>query len=92
MACDRNSCIEYWREAREKIDKFKKLDDQKLVFGAWTRGFGHMYEVLPVVTDAEILAFEEKHQLELPLEYKTYLQTFGAGGADPYYGIADFRE
>jgi len=89
---DLNSCIEYWREARAKIDKFKKLDDQKLVFGACTREFGHKYEVLPLVTDKEIVAFEENHQLALPLQYKTYLQTFGAGGAGPYYGIADFRE
>ena len=92
MTRDHNSCIEYWREAREKIEKFKKLDDQKLVFGANTFGIGHKYEVFPVVTDQEILAFEAKRQLELPLQYKTYLQTFGAGGAGPYYGIEDFRE
>jgi len=92
VVSDNESCIEFWRNARGKVDKFKKLDDQALVFGAWTRGFGHEYEVLPVVTDEEVLRFEDKHQLVLPLEYSTYLRTFGAGGAGPYYGIADFRQ
>jgi len=92
MIEDSNDCIEFWREARAKIDKFKKLDDQCLVFGANTRGIGHFYEVFPLVTDLEIEAFEQEHQLELPLQYKTYLQTFGAGGAGPNYGIVDFRQ
>ncbi|MEK8018313.1 MAG: SMI1/KNR4 family protein [Candidatus Parabeggiatoa sp.] len=89
---DKNTCIEFWLRLKEKIPKFEKLDDAEVVFGARTRGSGHNYKILPVVTDQEISAFEKNNGFELPLEYKTYIKTFGAGGAGPYYGISDFRK
>lgn len=91
-AKNKNDCIDYWRALREKIARFDKLDDVALVFGARTRGQGHDYEILPIVSNEELLAFENANGFELPFEYRTYLQTFGAGGAGPNYGIGDFRK
>ncbi|MEP1742809.1 MAG: SMI1/KNR4 family protein [Kangiellaceae bacterium] len=92
MISDENECVEFWSVAKERIKVFEKLDDAEVVFGARTRGHGHRYKALTTVTDKEILKFEEKNGFELPLEYRTFLQTFGAGGAGPYYGIYDFRK
>lgn len=82
----------YWRALREKVPTFEKLDDVELVFGARTRGQGHNYQILPKVSDEELLRFEKANGFELPVEYRTYLQSFGAGGAGPNYGISDFRK
>ncbi len=92
MGRDKKECIEFWQALPEKLEKFARLDDAELVFGARTRGGGHQYRRLPVVTEKELNDFENRNGLEIPVEYKTYLQTFGAGGGGPYYGIYDFRE
>jgi len=92
MIRDKKECIEFWQALPEKLEKFAKLDDAEIVFGAYTRGGGHKYRRLPIVTDQEIAEFESNNGFEIPLEYRTYLQTFGAGGGGPYYGIYDFRK
>lgn len=91
MDSDSKDAISFWLDLREKVKRFDKLDDADLVFGARTRGIGHAYRLLPSVTDREILSFEKNNGFELPPEYRAYLQNFGAGGAGPYYGVADFR-
>jgi len=88
MRYDKNDCVDFWLNARERIKVFDKLDDSGLVFGASS----HNYHILPTVTDKEILKFEAKNGFELPTEYLTFLQTFGAGGAGPHHGIYDFRK
>lgn len=88
---DAETSAAYWRALRDKVPEFDRLDDSGLVFGARTRGFGHHYKILPVVTDEEIQAFEKNNGFALPADYRIYLQNFGAGGAGPDYGVADFR-
>ena len=92
MNSDEQDCVQFWLSAKDKVKQFAKFDDANIVFGASTRGHGHHYQTLPAVTDKEILSFEKKNGIDLPLEYRTFLQTFGAGGAGPYYGIYDFRK
>jgi len=92
MISDKKQCIEFWQILAEKIKIFDELDDSEIVFGARTRGGGHKYRRLPIVTDHEIASFENNNGFELPIEYKTYLQTFGAGGGGPDYGLYDFRK
>ena len=89
---DRRDYIDYWTQARETVKAFDALDDLGLVFGARTRGYGHDYAILPVIPESELIAFEARTGLTLPLEYRTFLEAFGAGGAGPDYGIRDFRE
>lgn len=74
------------------MSEFAAKDEQRIIFGAMTRGHGHDYEMLPRVPEADLLAFERETGLALPLEYRTYLENFGAGGAGPDYGIHDFRD
>ncbi len=92
MSAREKLCIEYWQDLIGKLKKFDVLDDAEVVFGARTGGGGHHYRRLPIVTDQEISDFEKNNGFELPLEYRTYLQTFGAGGGGPYYGLYDFRK
>ena len=89
---DQNDYLEYWTKLKDEIKTFSEVDDLGVIFGSNTRGFGHEYQILPVVPEKELAEFERRTGLELPLEYRTYLQVFGAGGAGPNYGIHDFRE
>ncbi len=82
---------EFWKDLREKVRRFEQQDDADVVFGARTRGVGHKYRLLPPVTDREVLTFEGNNGFALPPDYRCYLQSFGAGGAGPNYGILDFR-
>ena len=91
MSLDKKDCIEFWKALPEKLEKFARLDDAKIVFGAFTQN-GHQYGRLPVVSDEEIATFESNNGFELPMEYRTYLRTFGAGGGGPHYGVYDFRK
>ena len=89
MSLDKEACIEFWQELPEKLEKFARLDDAKIVFGAFTQS-GHQYRRLPVVAEKDLADFERRNGFEIPVEYRTYLQTFGAGGGGPHYGIYDF--
>lgn len=89
---DRRDYLGYWAGVREKVHAFDALDDRGLIFGARTRGYGHDDAILPVVPESELVAFEHRTGLTLPLEYRTFLEAYGAGGAGPNYGIRDFRQ
>ncbi len=89
---DEREYLEIWAGLKDEVKSFGEMDDLGLIFGSSTRGFGHFYKTLPVVPEQELAEFERRTGLELPLEYRTYLQAFGAGGAGPNYGIYDFRE
>jgi hypothetical protein len=53
------------------------------VFGAVQHG----YVLAPTLSEAEAKAFEEKHRIVLPGEYRAFLTEVGNGGAGPFYGI-----
>ena len=64
-----------------------------MIFGAYCgRSEGHRYRILPPVRAADLTQFERRNGIELPLDYRTFLEVYGAGGAGPFYGILDFRE
>lgn len=87
MDHDTENYAEFSRELSEKIPRFDELDDAELVFGARTRGCGHDCKILPIVTDKELLIFENNNGFELPIQYRSYFQTFGAGGAGHITGF-----
>jgi hypothetical protein len=48
------------------------------------RPFGaeqHEFRLLPVVPEPELQAFETRHGVELPHEYRAFLSIVGSGGA-----------
>ena len=53
------------------------------IFGA----NGHHFTLNAPLVEAEVLAFERQHAIELPPEYRRFLIDLGNGGAGPYYGI-----
>jgi hypothetical protein len=91
----------FWADMKETVRSFRKEDRRRIVFGARRNSLrfftggpkgGHDYRILPIIPDAEILAFERRNGIDLPPEYSTYLVVFGAGGAGPNYGIEDFNQ
>jgi hypothetical protein len=58
------------------------------VFGSETHGF----RVFPPLSEERVRAFEAKHRIVLPLEYRGFLMNIGNGGAGPYYGLFKLGE
>ena len=72
------------------------------------RAFGaaqHHYLLGPTLTEAEIIAFEEKHRIRLPGDYRVFLAEAGNGGvgldsamfmgksgAGPFYGLLTLED
>src|SRR5258708_39519318 len=52
-------------------------------FGSESHGF----RLNSPLHEAELQAFETKHRIRLPDDYRTFLKHAGNGGAGPYYGI-----
>ena len=78
---------------QQKLVQAKAADKDLEVFGASS----HKYHLNPPVSEAEILAFEQKYELTLPEGYRDFLLTIGDKNAErleriagPYYGLFDF--
>ncbi|GCE09510.1 SMI1/KNR4 family protein [Dictyobacter aurantiacus] len=68
---------------KEKLKYLKQRDTRFQTFGASE----HMYESRPPLTPNEVSAFEQKHSIMLPEDYRNFLLYIGNGGAGPYYGL-----
>ena len=78
---------------QQKLAQAKAADKNLEVFGA----DAHQYHLNPPVSEAEVLAFEQKYELTLPEGYRDFLLTIGDKNAErlermagPYYGLFDF--
>ena len=67
---------------RQKLSALRQSRDAA-VFGAAHHG----YALAPTLSEAEVKAFEERHRIVLPEEYRAFLTEVGNGGAGPDYGI-----
>jgi hypothetical protein len=47
----------------------------------------HGFRMNPVLSAAEIAAFERDHRIVLPSEYRQFITEVGNGGAGPFYGL-----
>jgi len=79
----------FWDKIKRKILIASEMDkENKLVSGS----DNHKYEIYSPVKMADILKFEKKNNITLPLNYRTYLQYFGSHGAGPgVLGTFDFN-
>jgi hypothetical protein len=70
-------------EILRQLSLLQSREGSLRLFGASS----HRYDLNPVLSDAEVRKFEEKHQVELPSDYREFLLRCGNGGAGPYYGL-----
>ena len=84
---------EQLQRIQQKLAQAKAADKDLEVFGAK----GHQYHLNPPISEAEVLAFEEKYGISLPKDYRTFVQTIGDANAQkletmagPYYGLYAF--
>ncbi len=52
----------------------------------------HEFKLRPPVPESELVAFESRHGVVLPEDYRQFLLLAGDGGAGPYYGIEPLAE
>ncbi|WKX69120.1 SMI1/KNR4 family protein [Streptomyces sp. XD-27] len=76
-----------WAGVRERVLALRDAPRWWAVFGADYPGYGHDFELLPVLTEEQLHAVERRLGTELPEEYRTFLLQVGAGGAGPDYGL-----
>jgi hypothetical protein len=56
---------------------------QSRIFGA----NGHHFLLNPPLAEADVLGFEQRHHIRLPVDYRGFLTAIGNGGAGPFYGL-----
>ena len=78
---------------QQKLAQAKAADKDLQVFGA----DAHQYHLNPPVSEAEVLAFEQKYGVQLPECYRAFMLTVGDAKAKksdfiagPYYGLYAF--
>jgi hypothetical protein len=70
-----------------KLQALATVDDEHELFGARS----HRYRLRPALGAATIAHFERVHHLELPPDYRAFLQLLGDGGAGPGYGLSPLQ-
>src|SRR5687767_14245206 len=82
-------------EMSERFDKLTVLrllgeldrrDRHRRVFGAGA----HQYKLNSPLLVSVVEAFEERHGVSLPQDYRCFITEIGNGGAGPYYGVLPF--
>lgn len=69
-----------WTGVRDRVEN---LREKVSVFGSSS----HNFELLPALSEAQVLEAENQLGVTFPIEYRTFLLEVGAGGAGPFYGI-----
>ncbi|GAB5542937.1 MAG: hypothetical protein SangKO_026970 [Sandaracinaceae bacterium] len=67
----------------ERLNALRAADPELRVFGAET----HRYELRPTLGENDIARFERERGVELPGDYRAFLEQIGDGGAGPQYGL-----
>jgi hypothetical protein len=70
------------------LSALEARDDEGRVFGSGS----HQYKLNPSIDEGTVAAFEQKHGVTLPDDYRHFITTIGNGGAGPAYGLFKFGE
>jgi hypothetical protein len=71
-------------DAEQILGALNRLRKSKIsVFGSGS----HHFELEPTTGEAAVKAFENRHGIRLPSEYRDFIVRIGNGGAGPYYGV-----
>lgn len=68
---------------RALVARLRAADPSRSIFGA----NGHHFEFRARIKERDLVAWERRHRVDLPSDYRAYLLELGNGGAGPYYGI-----
>ena len=79
---------EHFQAIREGLDKLQAIPIRSGDFAAQT----HHYRLNPPLGEEEVRAFEERHQIHLPADYRAFMTTLGNGGVGPGYGVFKLGE
>ena len=76
------------QEILEKLEYLRVHDPDYLLFGASPQnGWGHAYEMTPVMSESEVTAFEQAVGIRLPEDYRVFITQVCSGGPGPGYGL-----
>lgn len=75
-------------ELFQLIQQLRVADPKRRVFGADS----HNYKLRPTLSEATLRAFETRHNLPLPADYRAFLSEVGDGEAGPFYGLDTLEE
>ena len=64
----------------QRLTELDRRDSRRKVFGA----NGHDYKLNPPLPVSVIEAFEQRHGVSLPEDYRRFITEIGNGGAGPY--------
>lgn len=76
---DRNTVL-------RRLAELDRRDPRRKVFGSGS----HDYKLNPPLPASVIEAFEGRHGVSLPEDYRHFITEVGDGGAGPYYGLLPF--
>jgi hypothetical protein len=76
------------RRIRNRMRELGEIDVERTVFGT-TR---HDWLLDDPLTTEAVDAFEARAGIELPDEYRGYLEHVSGGGAGPYYGLEELPD
>ena len=79
---------EKFRYVKQSLAKLKALDKNYSAFGSSS----HKYLLNPTLEESEVSAFESKHAIKLPEDYRRFLTEIGNGRAGPYYGLETLED
>jgi hypothetical protein len=68
---------------KTSVTRLREADRSLRLYGADQ----HRYELAPCLTEPELVAFEQAHDLKLPEDYRAFLSRVGNGGAGPNFGL-----
>lgn len=71
-------------QASSVRNALKRLRDANATaFGSDDHGF----LLNPTLAESDVVTFEHRHNIQLPIDYRHFLTSIGDGGAGPYYGV-----
>src|SRR6516162_3039220 len=70
----------------QRLTELDRKDRRRQVFGAAS----HQYKLNPPLPVSSIEAFEERHGVSMPEDYRRFITEIGNGGAGPCYGVLPF--
>ena len=71
----------------ETLDPKRVKESLRRLGAARSKTFGtngHRFFLNPPLAEADVLGFEQRHHIRLPVDYRGFLTAIGNGGAGPF--------